>query len=240
MNKASTELIGEVKKNERTSRTFAQVAYPSRDLPPTGQALLPLPPSEPEGILLVKPKNDSPSSNPYDTRPHAYQKRFSVNVWAGIVGDHLIDPYLLPFQLEGRTYLTFLQQVLSELLQPVAANIQSCMWFQHDGAPTHFSLDVRSALDAKFPRRWIGRGGPTHWLARSPDLSCLDFFVWGYLKSLVYESPIDSDEDLVARISVAAGAVREIPGMFEKVRRSLGRRCNVCITACGCSFEQFL
>ncbi|GBN34306.1 hypothetical protein AVEN_257911-1 [Araneus ventricosus] len=66
----------------------------------------------------------------------------------------------------------------------------------------------RSSLDAKFPRRWIGRGGPTHGTARSPDLSSLDFFLWGHLKSLVYESPIDSDEDLVARISVAAGAVR--------------------------------
>ncbi|GBN74072.1 hypothetical protein AVEN_168703-1 [Araneus ventricosus] len=88
--------------------------------------------------------------------------------------------------------------------------------------------------------RWIGRGGPTHWTARSPDLSCLDFFLWGHLKSLVYESPIDSDEDLVARISVAAGDVGEMPGVFEKVRRSLRRRCNACITAAGRSFEQFL
>ncbi|GBN59340.1 hypothetical protein AVEN_272161-1 [Araneus ventricosus] len=65
-------------------------------------------------------------------------------------------------------------------------------------------------------------------------------FPVGHFKSLVYESSIDSDEDLVARISVAAGAVREMLGVFEKVRRSLSRRCNACITAGGRSFELFL
>ncbi|GBN98571.1 hypothetical protein AVEN_39665-1 [Araneus ventricosus] len=161
---------------------------------------------------------------PYDTLPHAYQKRFSVHVWAGIVGDHLIGPYLQPFRMDRRTCLTFLQQVLPELLQPVAANIQAGIWFQHDGAPPHFILDVRRALDAKFPRRWIGRGGPTHWTAHSPDISSLDFFLWGRLRSLVYESPIDFDKDLVARISVAAGAIREMPAPSEK--------CRVCLKKC--------
>ncbi|GBM63120.1 hypothetical protein AVEN_215625-1 [Araneus ventricosus] len=98
------------------------------------------------------------------------------------------------------------------------------MWFQHDGAPPHFSLDVRSALDTKFTGRWISRGGRTHWTAHSPDLSSLDFFLWSNLKSLVYESPINSGKDLVARISVAAGAVREMPGVFEKLCYSLCRR----------------
>ncbi|GBN72912.1 hypothetical protein AVEN_88546-1 [Araneus ventricosus] len=114
------------------------------------------------------------------------------------------------------------------------------MWSQHDGAPPHFSLDVRSVLDAKFPGQWIGLSGPTHWPAHSPDLSCLDFFLWGHLKGLVYESPIYSDEDLVARISVIAVAIREMPGVFEKVRFSQRRRCNACIITGGRSFEQFL
>ncbi|GBO12185.1 hypothetical protein AVEN_110077-1 [Araneus ventricosus] len=114
------------------------------------------------------------------------------------------------------------------------------MWFQHDGSPPHFSLDVRSTLYAKFTLRCIGRGGPPHWKARSPYLSSLDFLLWAHSKSLVYESPIDSDEDLVARISVATGDVREMPGVFEKVRRSLHRRCNACITAGGRFFEQFV
>ncbi|GBO14990.1 hypothetical protein AVEN_77152-1 [Araneus ventricosus] len=193
-----------------------------------------------EGISNTHNLHVWASSNPYDTRPHVYQKRFSVNVSSGIVRDHLIGPYLLPFRLHSRTYLTFLQQVLPELLQPAAANIQARMWFQHDGEQPHFSLNVQSVLDAKFPRQWIGRGGSTHWTACSPDLSCLDSFLWDHLKSLAYESHVDSDEDLVARISVAAVDVREMPGVFKKVSCSLRRRCNACITAAGRSLEQFL
>ncbi|GFT81858.1 uncharacterized protein TNCV_4336941 [Trichonephila clavipes] len=65
------------------------------------------------------------------------------------------------------------------LLQSVPANIKACMWFQHGAAPTHFHADVRSALDTTYPGLWIGRGGPINWPASSPDLSCLDFFLWG-------------------------------------------------------------
>ncbi|GFV21693.1 hypothetical protein TNCV_164241 [Trichonephila clavipes] len=44
-----------------------------------------------------------------------------------------------------------------------------------------------------------------------------DYFLWGLLKNLVYATPLDSDEDLVARIFEAAARVREIPGIFERV-----------------------
>ncbi|GFX27942.1 uncharacterized protein TNCV_3083631 [Trichonephila clavipes] len=70
------------------------------------------------------------------------------------------------------------------------------MWFQHDVAPAHFSADVRSILDTAYPGRWIGRGGSVNWPVRSPDLSCLDFFLWGHMKSIVYASPVDFDEAL--------------------------------------------
>ena len=51
--------------------------------------------------------------------------------------------------------------------------------------------------------------GPTAWPARSPDLTCLDLYLWGYMKLMVYETDIDSEEDLVARIVSAAAEVRE-------------------------------
>ncbi|GFX12270.1 mariner Mos1 transposase [Trichonephila clavipes] len=100
------------------------------------------------------------------------------------------------------------------------------MWFQHDGSPTHFSADVRNVLDTAYPSRWIGLGGPVNWPARSPDLSCLYFFLCGYMKSLVYVSPVDSDEALVARIAFVAGDIREMPGVFANVRQSLHRWCD--------------
>ncbi|GFU35005.1 hypothetical protein TNCV_2992841 [Trichonephila clavipes] len=59
------------------------------------------------------------------------------------------------------------------------------------------------------------------------------------MKSLVYSSPVDSDETLVARIAVVAGKIREMSGVFATVRYSQRRRCEACIFAGGCFFEQF-
>ncbi|GFV07671.1 hypothetical protein TNCV_4941731 [Trichonephila clavipes] len=50
------------------------------------------------------------------------------------------------------------------------------------------------------------------------------------MKSLVYLSPVDSDEALVARIAVVAGEIRETPGVFANVGESLRRRCCLHIT----------
>ncbi|GFX01480.1 uncharacterized protein TNCV_1864541 [Trichonephila clavipes] len=81
-------------------------------------------------------------------------------------------------------------------------------------------------------------GGPVNWPARSHDLSCLDFFVWGHMKSLVYASPVDSNEALVARIAVVAGEIREMPGVFANVRHFLRRRCRiVAYGKCALSFR---
>ena len=49
-----------------------------------------------------------------------------------------------------------------------------------------------------FPGKWIGRGGPVPWPARSPDLTPLDFFLWGHAKSLVLETPVETAEELLA------------------------------------------
>ncbi|GBM02890.1 hypothetical protein AVEN_52061-1 [Araneus ventricosus] len=52
---ASKQIIDEVKKNGVETRSFAQVALQSKHLTPRSS----LPPSEPEGILLIKSKDDS-------------------------------------------------------------------------------------------------------------------------------------------------------------------------------------
>lgn len=192
-----------------------------------------------EGIFNLHNVHVWAPENPKATRPHAAQRRYTINVWAGLLGDHLIGPYLLPPRLNGAAYLTFLEQVLPELLHEVPLHVQHRIWFQHDGAPAHFSRHVRHHLDVKYPGRWIGRGGPIPWPPRSPDLSPIDFFLWGYMKSLVYETPVESDTDLVARVVAASGEV-ETQGMLANVRRSLRRRCEACIMCGGRNFEHLL
>ena len=62
--------------------------------------------------------------------------------------------------------------------------------FQQGGAPPHFALHVRDNLDDCFPKRWVGRGEPTAWPPRSPDLKPMDFFYSGYIKDIVYSTPV--------------------------------------------------
>jgi hypothetical protein len=48
--------------------------------------------------------------------------------------------------------------------------------------------------------RWIGRGGSITWPPRLPDLTPLDFFLWGYVKNIVYQVKINDLQHLKARI----------------------------------------
>ena len=62
---------------------------------------------------------------------------------------------------------------------------------------------MHNRLNAVFPGRWIGRGGPILWPVRSPDLNSLHYFLWEYLKSLVFGTPVETDMELVTSIVAA-------------------------------------
>ncbi|EZA49304.1 hypothetical protein X777_12390 [Ooceraea biroi] len=56
-----------------------------------------------------------------EENPHAliqtnHQHHFSLNVWMGIIGDHLIGPVILPNRLSGAAYLNFLVNILPQYL----------------------------------------------------------------------------------------------------------------------------
>lgn len=193
-----------------------------------------------EGIFNHRTSHVWGAVNPHDVVVRSYQERFSVNVWAGIIGNHLIGPYILPNRLNCPVYLTFLRDILPTLLEPVPLHVRNVMWFQHDGAPAHFGNNVQDHLNNTFGDRWIGRGGPVAWPARSPDLTPLDFYLWGHMKSLVYSTEVESEMDLVARIVAAAAVIQEDVQVFEAVRRSMDQRFRLCNRNEGQHFENLL
>ena len=125
-------------------------------------------------------------------------------------------PYFLPGRLNGYTYRQFLEHSLPDLLDDDLILTRHCMWFMHDGAPAHFSFQAREFLNHNYNNRWTGRGGTQPWPPRSPDLNSLDFFLWGHLKTLVYNTPINSEEELRTRIIVGCETIRNTPGGFFK------------------------
>ncbi|GFU80284.1 uncharacterized protein TNCV_3520611 [Trichonephila clavipes] len=60
------------------------------------------------------------------------------------------------------------------------------LWFQQDGATCHTARATIDLLKDTFGDRLISRFGPVNWPPRSCDLTPLDYFLWGYVKSLIY------------------------------------------------------
>lgn len=176
--------------------------------------------------------------NPHWLREVEHQRQWSVNVWCGIVGDKLVGPYFIEGNLNGEKYRDFLQNQLPLLLEDVPLDVRQQMWFQHDGCPSHYFRLARAVLDLKFNGRWIGRGGPVHWPARSPDLTSPDFCLWGYVKSEVYNEVPTSRANMMQRIRNACANIS--PDVLRNCVQSFAVRINKCIEVAGRQFENLL
>ncbi|GFV63580.1 putative transposable element [Trichonephila clavipes] len=89
------------------------------------------------------------------------------------------------------------------------------LWFQQDGATCHTARATIDLLKDTFGDRLISRFGPVNWPPRSCDLTPLDYFLWGYVKSLVYADKPQTLEHLEDNIRRVIADIR--PQMLEKV-----------------------
>ena len=168
-----------------------------------------------------------------------YQQEWRVNVWAGILGDKILGPHFLPSRLTAENYLSFLRNDLIELLEEIPLETRQRTWFQHDGAPPHFGRLVRAHLQDTYQHTWIGRGGPVSWPPRSPDLTPLDFYLWGHVKTLVYATECPDANTLRSRIVSAFEEIKEMHVMPD-VHRSVARRIAICIQMGGGHVQHLL
>ncbi|GBP23624.1 hypothetical protein EVAR_80241_1 [Eumeta japonica] len=73
-------------------------------------------------------------------------------------------------------------------------------WFEQDSTTTHAFNTAMPVFRQRFPNKLISRRGDIPWPPRSPDLSPMDFFLWGYLKTKVYETNPPSFDELKENI----------------------------------------
>jgi len=156
-------------------------------------------------------------------------------VRCAVLDDQLIGPFILEGRLTGEAYLRFLQEELPRLLEDVPLNKRGGMYFQNYGAPPH-----KNFLHYRFPGRWIGCGGPYNWPARSPDLSPLDYCVWGWMKELVYSVKVVTRDALLCRILDAADRIRNSQRKLQRATRVVHNRAAACVAAGGGIFENQL
>ncbi|RLU21288.1 hypothetical protein DMN91_005661 [Ooceraea biroi] len=135
------------------------------------------------------------------------QHRWSLTVWCGIVNGNVIGPYFCDGMVNAQNYLQFLRDILPILLEDIDLNTRRRMWFQHDGAGPHYANIVRDYLNETFRDVWIGRGSRVRWPARSPDLTSPDFYLWGYLKDVIYRERPTTRENTMERIRAACNII---------------------------------
>ena len=173
-------------------------------------------------------------------------------MWCCVIDDQLIGLYIFAQHLTGDIYSNFLQDELPALLENVPLQTRWQMYYQHDGAPPHFSQDVRQSLNHKFPNQWTDHGGAQNWPPQSLDLNPLDYHFWGYRKAMTYAHMVNTQE-LLQRILSAARCInnatvlrRVTSSLVTRVRkdmypsrwRTLRTSClNVERRVCNCTFN---
>lgn len=132
-------------------------------------------------------------------------------------------------RMNGASYHRLLQYtVFPELRQWNGGNMDGLYW-QQDGAPVHCTDANMRYLDNQFGDRIIGRRciQGREWPPRSPDLSPLDFCLWGFLKSKVYNPRPGTLNALEANIRREVAALD--PEMINRAILGMKTRAQRCI-----------
>ena len=93
---------------------------------------------------------------------------------------------MLEQNVDRHSYLQLQSSYLPGLLENVDLATRERMWLQHDGASSHYALIVRAFLNDHNNNRFIALSGPVAWPPCSPDLTSPDFYLWGYLKNVIF------------------------------------------------------
>ncbi|GFV77640.1 putative transposable element [Trichonephila clavipes] len=129
-----------------------------------------------------------------------------LTVWCALWAGGIIGPYFFKkdeghnVTVNGDRY----RAMITNFFIPELNNhdVQE-LWFQQDGATCHTARATIDLLKNKFGDHLISRFEPVNWPPRSCDLTPLDYFLWGYVKSLVYaDKPqtLDHLEDNIRRV----------------------------------------
>lgn len=140
------------------------------------------------------------SQPPHVTVPKPLHPQ-TVHVWSGFSGRLKMPPFFFESTVTGDAY----HDMLATHCIPFLCTHRSLSRtiFQQDGAAPHIAAKVKELLRSKFGSRVISRHFEFPWPARSPDLTPMDFFFWGYVKQKVYSRHIAQVADLKEAISTA-------------------------------------
>lgn len=189
---------------------------------------------------MYNKKNDHywSTENPLLVQQRNPQRRFSINIWCGLIGSTIVGPYFYHGTLTGQRYIEFLIPLLEEFLDNVDLETRPNIYFQQDGAPAHNYRAVPALLQTLFGDRWIATHGSVRFPPRSPDITPLDFYFWGYVKNEAYKARYNTENDLQNAIR---NIINSIDGrVVFNATRSVLKRAQKCVEIGGDVFEHLL
>ncbi|GFV60789.1 DUF4817 domain-containing protein [Trichonephila clavipes] len=141
-----------------------------------------------------------------------------LTVWCALWAGGIIGPYFFKndeghnVTVNGDRY----RAMITNFFIPELNNhdVQE-LWFQQDGATCHTARATIDLLKDTLGDRLISRFGPVNWPPRSCDLTPLDYFLWSYVKSLVYADKPQTLDHLENNIRIVIADMR--PQMLEKI-----------------------
>lgn len=149
-----------------------------------------------------------------EENPHAiHETRLyppKLTVWCGLWTEGVIGPYFfenengIAVTVNGERYRNMITDYLWHKLDDFDLDD---MWYQQDGATCHTSKDTITLLKEKFSNRVISKNADVQWPPRSCDITPLDFYLWGYVKSLVYANRPQTLNDLKTNIIRVIGEI---------------------------------
>ncbi|GFV46028.1 uncharacterized protein TNCV_2200381 [Trichonephila clavipes] len=141
-----------------------------------------------------------------------------LTVWCALWAGGIIGPYFFKND-EGHNVTVngdWYRAMITNFFIPELNNHDvEELWFQQDGATCHTACATIDLLKDTFGDRLISRFGPVNWPPRSCDLTPLDYFLWDYVKSLVYADKPQTLDHLEDNIRRVIADIR--PQMLEKV-----------------------
>ncbi|GFT62438.1 transposable element Tc3 transposase [Trichonephila clavipes] len=141
-------------------------------------------------------KNKEPLDIPYFNFVESYKRPEDaaegvekLTVWCALWAGGIIGPYFFKndeghnVTVNGDRY----RAMITNFFIPELNNHDVLeLWFLQDGATCHTARATIDLLKDTFVDHLISRFGPVNWPPRSCDLTPLDCFLWGYVKSLIY------------------------------------------------------
>ncbi|GFY35935.1 DUF4817 domain-containing protein [Trichonephila clavipes] len=144
-----------------------------------------------------------------------------LTVWCTLWAGGIIGPYFFKND-EGHNVTVngdrYRAMIINFFIPELNNHDVQELWFQQDGATCHTARAPIDLLKDTFDDRLISRFGPVNWPPRSCDLTPLDYFLWGYVKSLVYADKPQTLDHLEDNIRRVIADIR--PQMLEKVIES--------------------